>query len=376
MMKVILDTSVVLGEGQSSFRYFSELIPRLRREPGLNIEVLPSPYFNLPQDWFSDKPAYRPLSVKANWIPQGKIRALLSSARRSFEKHRQKQTIFKNPSETLFHSFFYTLPLDNQVPLITIAHDATPELFPQEAGSGSHIPVHLQQKRNSFESAKRIIAVSESTKRDICSFYSIPAEKVDVIYHAVSSDFFTESDSRLSINQPYLLQVGGRMHHRNFMRLAEAFSLSPIHKDYLLVCAGEPWSEEETAFIKKLGIENRVKLFQNPSNEILRSLYQQAKMLVYPSLYEGFGFPLIEAMACGTPVATSKNSGSIPEVAGDAAHYFDPRDPSDIARTIEELLNPATAQGLVEKGFENIKRFSWDQTAEKTLQCYRKVFSA
>jgi glycosyltransferase involved in cell wall biosynthesis len=99
-------------------------------------------------------------------------------------------------------------------------------------------------------------------------------------------------------------------------------------------------------------------------------------MLVYPSLYEGFGFPLVEAMACGTPVATSSHAGSIPEVAGEAALYFDPRDPADMAKKMEELLNPTRAQKYIEKGFQNIKRFSWDETAKKTLACYRKVFSA
>ncbi len=99
-------------------------------------------------------------------------------------------------------------------------------------------------------------------------------------------------------------------------------------------------------------------------------------MLVYPSLYEGFGFPLVEAMACGTPVATSLGAGSIPEVAGNAAHYFDPRNPSDIAQKITELLDPALAKEYQQRGFENIQRFSWDKTAEKTLETYRKVFSA
>ena len=166
------------------------------------------------------------------------------------------------------------------------------------------------------------------------------------------------------------------MHHRNFARLAEAFSIGKFKNDLFLVCAGEPWLEEEISLFKKLGIESRVKLFTNPSNEQLRDLYQHASALVYPSLYEGFGFPLVEAMASGTPVATSKNAGSIPEVAADAAHYFDPRDPSDIAKKIEELLNPILSKSYVEKGFENIKRFSWDETAKKTIACYHKVFSA
>lgn len=375
-MKVILDTSVILGEGQSSYRYFSELIPRLHKEPGLEVEILPSPYYQLPKNWFPEKPSYQPIQAKADWLPPGKIRSFLSRAKQKVENYRQKNTLYRNVEKSLFHSFFYTVPIDKHLPLITVAHDAIPELLPKEAGSGAHIPEHLKQKQINFQLAKRIIAVSESTKKDICNFYSISPDKVDVVYHSVSSDFLIGKKSTTLFETPYILQVGGRMHHRNFNRLAEAFSLGHFDKDFFLVCAGEAWSEEETTLLKKLGIENRVQLFKNPSNEELRSLYQQAKMLVYPSLYEGFGFPLVEAMACGTPVATSKNAGSIPEVAADAALYFDPRDPSNMAKVIEEMLNPKVAQTCIEKGFKNTERFSWDKTAKETLDCYRKVFSA
>jgi glycosyltransferase involved in cell wall biosynthesis len=143
----------------------------------------------------------------------------------------------------------------------------------------------------------------------------------------------------------------------------------------LLVCVGEPWSSEESELIHKWSLKDSVSLVETPKSEKLRELYQHAEMLVYPSLYEGFGFPLVEAMACGTPVATSKNGGSIPEIAGDAALYFDPRDPSDIAKKISELTKKELAGSLRQKGFENVKRFSWDLAAEQTVACYRRVFS-
>ena len=165
------------------------------------------------------------------------------------------------------------------------------------------------------------------------------------------------------------------MHHRNFIRLLEAFAIGSFQKTFMLVCAGESWSSEETDLIQKWNLKNSVVLVETPTTQKLRELYQQAEMLVYPSLYEGFGFPLVEAMACGTPVATSKNGGSIPEVAGDAALYFDPRDPSDMAKTLLELTNKELAGSLRQKGFENVKRFSWDLAAEQTVACYRRVFS-
>lgn len=371
-MKVVLDTSVVLGEGQSSFRYFSELIPRLKKSIDVSLELLPSPYFNLPKDWYPEKPAYQPLIPKAPWLPPGEVRTLLSKWKSSIENYRKKKSLFKETDQTLFHSFYYSTPPQSGVPLVSVAHDATLEKLSSELQI--EMTEHLEKKRKSLLLAQRVIAVSHATKKDMMEFYGIDPKKIDVIPHACSSDFFPEKRETALVTGPYLLQVGGRMHHRNFKNLLEAFSL--LSFDIRLICAGEPWSNEELKLIKQWGLENKVELVKNPVASVLRNLYQNAKMLVYPSLYEGFGFPLVEAMACGTPVATSLNAGSIPEVAGEAALYFDPRDPADIAKKMEELLNPEVSKKYIEKGFENLKRFSWDETAKKTLDCYRKVFSA
>jgi len=308
-------------------------------------------------------------------LPQGRFRKFLSNIKWTFEHSRQKRALFSS-EDTLFHSFFYTLPPSAKTALVTVAHDATIERLNEELGLHHAFSEHLGNKKQSFRRAKRVIAVSEATKKDISEIYNVPLDQIDCIYHSVGSEFSFDPESQALIDQPYILQVGGRLHHRNFARLAEAFTLSKLKSETLLVCAGEPWSEEEKVFLEKLGIRSQVRLFENPSVGNLRNLYQHAKMLVYPSLYEGFGFPLVEAMACGTPVATSLGAGSIPEVAGNAAHYFDPRNPSDIAQKITELLDPALAKEYQQRGFENIQRFSWDKTAEKTLETYRKVFSA
>jgi len=370
-VKVVLDTSVVLGEGQSSFRYFSELIPRLKQNPELSLEILPSPYFDLPKDWYPQNPAYKPLIPQAPWLPQGKLRSILSQLKGSFEDHRKQKKLFKGTEPTVFHSFYYSVPPSEEIPLVTVAHDATLERLANELNL--EMKDHLEKKKKSILSAQRVIAVSESTKKDIQKFYGIEPEKIHAIPHACSSDFFPEKKEKPIFTTPYILQVGGRMHHRNFKNLLEAFASRRFGLD--LVCAGEPWTNEESLMIKAWGIEDKIKLIKNPHAALLRNLYQNAKMLVYPSLYEGFGFPLVEAMACGAPVVTSLNSGSIPEVAGNAALYFDPRNPADIARKMEEALDPLVAADLIKKGFENIKRFSWDETAKKTIEVYRNVLT-
>lgn len=374
-MKVVLDTSVVLGEGQSSFRYFSELIPRLKQESDLSLEILPSPYFELPKEWYPEKPAYQPLIPKAPWLPQGKIRSLLSQVKGSIEGYRRDKKLYIKLDKAIFHSFYYTLPPRKNLRSVSIMHDTIPEVLSNETGHGPHFTNLILTKKRSIEHSDRIIAVSQSTKKDICHFYSVSPEKIDVIYHASPTNFSFQTDAVPIFDEPYLLQVGGRMYHRNFFRLAEAFFLGGFYKDYLLACAGSDWCDEEISLLKRLGIKNRVKLLKNPSNSTLKILYQNAEMLVYPSLYEGFGFPLVEAMACGTPVATSRGAGSIEEVAGEGAVYFNPRDPNDMAKQIAELLNPAVASLYVARGFKNIKRFSWEQTAQETIQCYHKVLT-
>jgi len=375
-MRIILDTSIILGEGQSSFRYFSGLIPHLKKVSDLQIELVPSPYMKLPEAWYSNQQSYQPLLPSAPWLPPGKIRTALSKVKKIVELNRQKKAFAQTGEKTLFHSFFYTLPPSAHIPLVTMAHDATVEILGPELGLTHHFEKHLKSKRESLLKAKRIIAVSECTKRDIARVYDISPERIDCIHHSVGSDFFPAVSSAPSpFHKPYFLQVGGRMHHRNFSRLLEAFALGGFQKDYLLVCAGEPWSNEEKGLIQKLKLKECLVLIETPTGQKLRELYQQAEMLVYPSLYEGFGFPLVEAMACGTPVATSKNGGSIPEIAGEAALYFDPRDPSDMAKTLSELTNKDSSEALRKKGFENVKRFSWDQAAEQTVACYRRVFS-
>lgn len=384
-MKVILDTSTISGEGQSSFRYFSELIPRLNRQPDLSLDILPSPYYELPREWRNSQNNYRPLIPKASWIPQGRLRKALSKVKWAIEGKRQEKAFFGTHAEkTIFHTFLYSVPHSPNAQLVSMALDTITEKLGKELGVWDSASKVLRQKELSLKQAKRIIAISQSTKKDVCEVYGISDRHIDTIYLAVNTEFFNRKSAlteksqlldKYKINRPYLLQVGGRLHHRNFERLAEAFALSKLHKDYLLVCAGELWSPRETELLKKLGIASNTLLVPNPNNLELRNLYQEAQMLVYPSLYEGFGFPLVEAMASGVPVATSLASGSIPEVAGEAALYFDPRNPQHMAQVITKLLEPLVAEEYRQKGFENVKRFSWDQTALETVACYHKVFS-
>lgn len=381
-MRVILDITSVANTAQSSYRYFAELIPRFRKLPDISLEMIPSPYFPTPKEWVGASEVHKTLLPKAGWLPQGHLRKNLSKIKWAIEAKYLKRQLKTKSELAVFHSFLYTLPPAEDLLFVPNALDLTVEKYGLEIGLKDKVSEIIARKEKCFRRADRILAISQSTKDDLVNFYSISPDKVDVVYLAANPKIFSTPSlasameatlMKYSIAGPFLLQVGGRMHHRNFSNLLKAFALENLKSELSLVAAGDPWSEEEKDAIKRLGLQGRVLLAEHPSDSELRDLYQSAEMLVYPSLYEGFGFPLIEAMASGLPVATSAGSGSIPEVAGDAALYFDPRNPNDIAKKIKDLMDPKLQESLVKKGYENIKRFNWDETARKTVACYQKA---
>lgn len=384
-MRVILDTSSVSSERQSSHRYFSEIIPRMHQRSDISLEVIPSPYFDIPQSWKAASQVHETIFPKANWLPQGKLRQFLSKIKWFIENKRRERNLGQKNERAVFHTFFYTLPPNKDLVFVPIALDLIVEKFGTELGLSDAAIAAKDQKRKCFQSATRIMAISEATKKDLCEYYGISKEKVDVVYMAVNQEFFgtapeqNEKEAFLKkhlINRPFLLQVGGRMHHRNFSRLAEAFALTALNQKYLLVCAGEEWSQEERDLLAHLKIEDRVRLVRSPTNEELRILYHSAKMLVYPSLYEGFGIPIVEAMAAGLPVITSQGAGSIPEVAGSAALYFDAKNPKAIAQTIERLEDPKLQEECRKRGLENAQKFTWDATTNGLIRVYEKALGS
>ena len=233
--------------------------------------------------------------------------------------------------------------------------------------------------------ATRVIAVSHHTARDIEELYGLPARDVSVVHPGVSQEFFRERTeagfsalaSRHTIpTRRYVLFVGGATPRKNCRALLEAFAKrEDVRKQYHLVLVGNPvhrgHSILETA--SHLGVQDRVICTGHVSMEDLRALYSHADLFVFPSLYEGFGFPVLEAMACGTPVVTS-NRTSIPEVAGDAAVLIDPEDTDMLAEAMGRILSDTVLQeSLRSQGFDRIKEFSWEKTARQVLDIYREI---
>ena len=255
--------------------------------------------------------------------------------------------------------------------IVTI-HDMIHEKFPENF---SKYDPTRSEKAASVARADHIICVSESTKKDLIEILNVKSEKISVIHLATSLVVPEPIAIRVNYNsKPFLLYVGNRGGHKNFDGLLLAYADSAFNNEYSIICfGGGGFSAKEIERARGLGIksENLIHMFGN--DQLLVSLYSAATLFIYPSMYEGFGIPLLEAMALGCPVATSAVS-SIPEVAGNAAIYFDPNDPDSMRRSIEEVLaNPKRLEEFGARGVERAKSFSWEKCANQTLDAYGKA---
>jgi glycosyltransferase involved in cell wall biosynthesis len=234
-----------------------------------------------------------------------------------------------------------------------------------------------QRKRHSVERADAVICVSDTTRQDVLRFYELDADRVHVVPNACSNVFrrldSTESPKIHQIEQPFLLYIGNRARYKGFDILARAYSLWPHRKDVALVLVGgKPLSEGEQQLMEELKIAKRVRLLPDADDETLCHLYNQALAFVYPSVYEGFVIPLLEAMACGCQIVASRIPSTI-EVTGDLPIYFEPGQVDDLLRALDSTISGEHKSERMRLGFERAKSYSWDKTAAQTLQIYRTV---
>jgi glycosyltransferase involved in cell wall biosynthesis len=233
--------------------------------------------------------------------------------------------------------------------------------------------------------ARCIIADSEFTKQQIVEHLAIPPSKVRVVYLGVSDQFYPQDHKQaflrvcplLGLKRPYALFVGNLKPNKNVKTLIHAFSQMGARRDlgHQLLILGDDrkWKAGLVSECEKLGISDRVRFVRHVPYEDLPWVYAAAEALVMPSLIEGFGLPVLEAMACGTPVVCSR-AASLPEVAGDAAEYFEPTSADDLAAALERVLGSCEFQEtLRRKGLERVKLFSWRDCARRTLEIYRQV---
>lgn len=279
----------------------------------------------------------------------------------------------------------YTAPLFASCPVVTTIHDISfehyPEYFTKKERAFLKVGV-----RQTAKSAAKIITVSEYSKRDIMETYKIPEDKVKVTYNSIDQSFRVIDDKRqlenvaakYGIGGDYILAVGNLQPRKNIPRLLQAYRrLREDHPDItakLVVVGRKAWLYESIfEELKGFRYVDDVILTDYVPKEDLPLLYNAAKLFVYPSIFEGFGLPVLESMACGTPVITSKTS-CLPEIAGNAAVLVDPFQVEDIAEAMSRLLSSNTK--LIEhstKGLLRAQEFSWEKTGRQTMDIYRSV---
>jgi glycosyltransferase involved in cell wall biosynthesis len=249
------------------------------------------------------------------------------------------------------------------------------DMIAERFDSDSRSEMQLRRiKSRAINRADHIICISKNTQRDLVEILNVPIQKTSVVYLG-HSNLQNHRPSDLNFSKPYILYVGQRDGYKNFTGLLRAFSNSRILKnDYLLICfGGGSFTLKEKKLIKYMGINSERICYLTGDDSLLCNLYEGASVFVYPSMYEGFGIPLLEAMSLNCPVACS-NSSSFPEVVGDAASMFDPIDVHQIQGAIEKIITvPEYASNLIQNGRNRLSIFSWENCGKNTLYIYRNL---
>jgi glycosyltransferase involved in cell wall biosynthesis len=251
----------------------------------------------------------------------------------------------------------YFLPFLRGKPFVLVVYDMTHEIFPENVSIQDRT---IEWKKKLVHKANRIVAISENTKKDIVKFYNIDKSKIDVVYLA-SSMKLPKKELDIDLPNRYILFVGNRSGYKNFEFFFKSISnILEEDKELYLVCAGSSsFTEKEIDMFNDYMLVDKVKHIKFKSDEELAYMYSKAICFVFPSLYEGFGIPVLEAFACNCPVVLS-NTSSLPEVGGDAVVYFNPKDEKSIEEGVRKVIyDCGIVKDLIEKGLKRLQMFSY-----------------
>jgi glycosyltransferase involved in cell wall biosynthesis len=365
-MKILYDHQVFTiqkygGVSQYFIELYSHLLTMEKIHPEISVAYSENWYY---QQLFHQRSILPDKTILGKYLNFGKYLII-----NNINEYNSKNRITKGNFD-IFHPTYYSpyfLKYLKTKPYVLTVYDMIHELFP-DMFKGHRISI---QKKNVIDCATKIIAISENTRTDIIRFYDIDPSKIEVIPLATSLHMRIP-DSSLNLPQKYILFVGNRGSYKNFNFFINAISsLLYEEKDLFMICAGgDGFSDAELSLLDNLKIRRKVLHVPINTDRMLSQLYKKATLFVFPSLYEGFGIPVLEAFSCGCPVAAS-NCSSLPEVGGDAVNYFDPYNSDSIKNVVEDFVdNKALQDSLRIRGYQRLKLFSWEKTALKTKKVY------
>jgi glycosyltransferase involved in cell wall biosynthesis len=364
-MKVYFDYQIFSWQIYGGIsRYFVEVIRCLKKQDNCEPTILAPIYINEYLNQLDTE--HHVTGIKFPVFPRtGRIIQALS------QLCTRLILLFSKPD--IYHETYY---LDKQlapsgVKVVLTVYDMIHERFPEQFLSNDKTS---KQKLSATTRADHIICISEHTKKDLMEIFKIPQEKISVVYLGVSFNEYKQlGKSSLVTDKPFLLYVGSRSGYKNFDKFLSAYATSNLSNQFDMVAFGDgDFNKKELLQIGTYNLKDKVHHVSG-SDELLSKYYSQAEVFVYPSLYEGFGIPPLEAMHFKCPVACSFTS-SIPEVVGDAACLFDPNDEASIVDAINSITaNNDFKHDLIAKGENRVKQFTWDKCAYQTLDVYRKL---
>jgi glycosyltransferase involved in cell wall biosynthesis len=366
-VKVAFDHQIFCAQKYGGVsRYVAELACRLPAHGALDVSVIAPLFIN--EYLVSDRASQFTRGRYVNMPPYtfGSF-SLLSAVNRV-----AAPVAWRGKTADILHETYYaTKPIGDARRRVVTVHDMVHELFSEEFPDATRVTA---AKRAAIDRASHIICVSATTQRDLVQLYGVDPARTSVVHHGYSTT--TEGNTaggHTSERKPSLLYVGHRGGYKNFSTLLRAYGSSSILQEFELVAfGGGPFTPSEQEEIQRLGISRRVR-FESGSDQKLAKCYQKAAAFIYPSKYEGFGLPPLEAMSHGCPVVCS-NAGSIPEVVGDAGYYFDPASSDDLRIALEQVVTTdALRSDLRKLGYARVATFSWDKCAAATARIYREI---
>jgi glycosyltransferase involved in cell wall biosynthesis len=280
-----------------------------------------------------------------------------------------------NTEDSIWHSTYYTRLNQWRGKEVVIVYDMLHERY-KELFNQKEYQLLRSKKAETVASADAVICISDTTKMDLGRYYDIDMKKVFTVHLAHGQVFKKQDQDKENVSlptkKPFLLYVGKRRFYKNFDFFLEGFHGWSTQKDVDLVVVGQPWERGEEQLLTEFELQDRVILLSSVSDKHLSQLYNHAAAFVFPSLYEGFGIPLLEAMACGCPIVASSIPSTI-EVAGDIPYYFIPDNLGSLLSALDEAFYGGRDSKRVKRGMDFVNTYSWDKTARNILGVYHSI---